>query len=274
MESKQWSCFSSLTSDCFYYYYYDDEILRDGTWLWVWAEAGVRSTSRPWPPQFGRSFSGQSRQIMYGLEEGQDGVNKGGCSLPCPWTMVRRPPCIFTVSATFFFFNLKVGLSRFKVTVHPCPRCDSQERSAHLWAREKQKLSVISSGPTGSRWRERRNKEVKRKGEKKRASGEGAASGGKGGKGGSNGWQHKGWFSLCFSAPLISELQPAYILIHYSWSDHERLRAGKEGGKAKARDSSNHSRFKWHWVTEPGVLWLAAQMRHCAVCTSSTLAPR
>lgn len=40
---------------------------------------------------------------------------------------------------------------------------------------------------------------------------------------------------------------------------------GEEGGKAKARDSSNQSCFKWHWVTEPGVLWLSVQMRHCAL---------
>lgn len=41
--------------------------------------------------------------------------------------------------------------------------------------------------------------------------------------------------------------------------------SGEEGGKAKARDSSNQSWFKWHWVTEPGVLWLAVPMRHRAV---------
>lgn len=41
--------------------------------------------------------------------------------------------------------------------------------------------------------------------------------------------------------------------------------SGEEGGKAKARDSSNQSWFKWHWMTEPAVLWLAVQMRHCTM---------
>lgn len=51
----------------------------------------------------------------------------------------------------------------------------------------------------------------------------------------------KKWLSFCFSAPLISELQPAYRL---SSIIHEAAggRSGEEGGgKQKASDSSNQS---------------------------------
>lgn len=69
---------------------------------------------------------------------------------------------------------------------------------------------------------------------------------------------------LFFSS--INIWAPACIYPHSLFMKRPGKNAsGEEGGKAKARDSSNQSWFKWHWVTEPGVLWLAVQMRHCAV---------
>lgn len=69
---------------------------------------------------------------------------------------------------------------------------------------------------------------------------------------------------LFFSS--INIWAPACIYPHSLFMKRPGKNAsGEEGGKAKARDSSNQSWFKWHWVTEPGVLWLAVPMRHRAV---------
>lgn len=54
----------------------------------------------------------------------------------------------------------------------------------------------------------------------------------------------KKWLSFCFSAPLISELQPAYRLssiIHEAAGGRSGEQGEEGGGKQKASDSSNQS---------------------------------
>lgn len=149
--------------------------------------------------------------------------------------------CNFSFLAHFFIVLL---LLRHFVRVHlpldsihlPCPvypppppkLCQSPVKVT---------AQPVPSAAARLRWEERTNKQRKGGERKGKTDQAGAASVGCG----SNGWQHKELFSLYFSAPLISELQPAYILIHYSCSDRERTQAGRKVRKQKARDSSNQS---------------------------------
>lgn len=88
---------------------------------------------------------------------------------------------------------------------------------------------------------------------------------------GSFGGVGKQWLAAQRMVPLlffcsINIWAPACIYPHSLFMKRPGKNAsGEEGGKAKARDSSNQPWFKWRWVTEPGVLLLTVHMRHCAV---------
>lgn len=95
-------------------------------------------------------FSGQSRQIMEGLEERQDRgkqrrkltampLNESCSKRQTMATLHIQPSKIFTYLPSFvfaFFHNLKVSLSHFKVSVHPLPR---------LWQPGEKRISLGKS---------------------------------------------------------------------------------------------------------------------------------
>lgn len=256
------------------------------TWVQVFAEACVQSAAlRPTVPlaldchRLAGGFSGQSRQIMEGLEERQDRgkqrrkltampLNASRSNRQTIATLHIQPSQLIfpSLSAFFFFFFIiwKLAFLISKSQSALCPHCDSQERSEYLWARQKERLRIISSRPAGSRRKERENKE--RKGNVKKNTH-------------TKNWPGRGSFGRVWKQWLAAQRMvlllffcsiniwaPACIYPHSLFMKRPGKNAsGEEGGKAKARDSSNQSWFKWHWVTEPGVLWLTVQMRHRAV---------
>lgn len=165
------------------------------------------------------------------------------------------------ISHSFVYFFLVI-LSHFIVTVHLLPpQWQPKKTGITLFKRETEAERCLISAHRQQK--ERKNKEGK--GEvRRRGNRAGAAQRRKG-------WQHKGWFSFCFFSS-INIWAPACIYPHSLFMNQPGKNTSREEDEnAKARDSSNQPWFKWHWVTEPGVLWLAVHMRRCAHARRSAL---
>ncbi len=137
----------------------------------------------------------------------------------------------------------------------------TSRREANISRQERKRYRALSHlGPPAGEGRKRRIRKKKGRLKKKQRPGRGSFGG-----------VGKQWLAaqrmvslLFFSS--INIWAAACIYPHSLFMKRPGKNAsGEEGGKAKARDSSNQPWFKWHWVTEPGVLWLAVHMRHCAV---------
>lgn len=231
---------------------------------------------RPWLPQISQSGTARARVerrtgqrgsgchalgILATLTDADNGRLPSVCTssqlqlatIPnLPHTVcLPQPSCTTSPSNSHLFFfshePFESSLSSFSKSQSTL----GQERGWDIFGRDgwkkkngAQALSHLCP-PAAEREKERGRVRLKRRGrrrEKKGLTGQGQRL--RQGCAEATAGSTKKWLSFCFSAPLISELQPAYRLssIIHEAAGGRSSKEGKEGGgKQKASDSSNQS---------------------------------